>query len=173
MKKFLVLLMIILTGLVMPVFANEDKVMPSETGVVEAIQNIYNDEENNQQNTQQIVDVKVLSGEYKNQTKQVVNFLTDNPAYNIFLYLRILTLKEGFFVYVRFFRIHPARDRMADDAPGALFRLSYSPDTVRRRTCGLFCPDLQQKNTVHISSRTVFSPYSLFLRGAPRTHGAL
>ena len=62
MKKFLVLLMIILTGLVMPVFANEDKVMPSETGVVEAIQNIYNDEENNQQNTQKIVDVKIFSG---------------------------------------------------------------------------------------------------------------
>lgn len=85
MKKFLVLLVTILTGLVMPAFANEDKVMPSETGVVEAIQNIYNDEEDNQQNTQQIVDVKVLSGEYKNQTKQVVNFLTDNPAYNISL----------------------------------------------------------------------------------------
>lgn len=85
MKKFLVLLVIILTGLVMPAFANEDKVMPSEIGVVEAIQNIYNDEEDNQQNTQQIVDVKILSGEYKNQTKQVVNFLTDNPAYNISL----------------------------------------------------------------------------------------
>ncbi len=36
-----------------------------------------------------------------------------------------------------------------------------------------FARIFQQKNTVHISSRTVFSPYSLFLRGAPLAHGAL
>lgn len=82
MKKFLVLLFI-LVAFINPVKADENAVLPSETGVVQAVENIYNDDENSQQGTKQIVTVKVLSGEYKNQKKEIVNFLTDNPAYDI------------------------------------------------------------------------------------------
>lgn len=82
MKKIF-LAFFILLNLVHPAFANEDAILPSETGVVESIENIYNDNENSQQGTQQIVSVKILSGEYKGEEKEIVNLLTDNPAYDI------------------------------------------------------------------------------------------
>ena len=82
MKKILVLLLMLI-GFIHPVFADEDSVLPSETGVVQAVESIYNDDENSQQGTKQVVTVKVLTGEYKNQQKEIINFLTDNPAYDI------------------------------------------------------------------------------------------
>ena len=82
MKKILLALFIIINFLT-PVFANEDSVLPSEIGLVESIQNIYNDDETSNEGTKQIVNVKILTGEYKGETKEILNILTDNPAYNI------------------------------------------------------------------------------------------
>ena len=39
--------------------------------------------QNESQHTNQIVTVKILSGDYKNETRDIMNIITDNPAYNI------------------------------------------------------------------------------------------
>lgn len=82
MKKFLLVLFILL-NIIHPTLANEDNVLPSETGVVQSIENIYSDDETSQEGTKQIANIKILTGEYKNETREIENFLTDNPAYNI------------------------------------------------------------------------------------------
>ena len=84
MKKILVIIFMIIS-FIKPVFANEDSVLPSETGVVQSIENIYDDEDNSNEGIKQIVNVKVLTGEYKGEEKEIINILTDNPAYNIAL----------------------------------------------------------------------------------------
>jgi len=86
MKKILIILF--LTLITLPVFADtsKDKVLKSELGRVEKIE--YEDiaqnySEKNQ--VQQIVTVKLLTGEFKGQTTVVDNMLTNNPYYDIFL----------------------------------------------------------------------------------------
>lgn len=64
-------------------FSAEETVMPSEKGVVLETQNLYEDENDTSNSTNQIVTVKILTGDYKNQTREILNILTDNPAYNI------------------------------------------------------------------------------------------
>ena len=88
MKKIFILLILILTTL--PVFAsisdNNEKVLKSELGRVEKID--YEDIEQNyseKSQVQQIVTVKLLTGEFKSQTTIVDNMLTNNPYYDIFL----------------------------------------------------------------------------------------
>ena len=81
MKNFLVL-MFVLFSFVNEVFANENKVIPSETGIVLETLNLYEDE-NNTHSVNQVVTVKILTGDYKNQTREILNIITDNPAYNI------------------------------------------------------------------------------------------
>ena len=84
MRKILAFLLILFIGFVTPVLAeNEDSVLPSETGVVQSIENIYSDDNAGQQGTQQIAKVKILSGEYKGEEREIVNILTENPAYDI------------------------------------------------------------------------------------------
>lgn len=81
MKKIF-LILFILIGFVLPVSANEERVLPSETGLVEVIENVYLHGVN-EQGTKQLVKVKILSGEYKGQEREITNFLTENPAYDI------------------------------------------------------------------------------------------
>lgn len=84
MKKILVLFVLIITIFARPAFAqNEESILPSETGAVMSVENIYSDDKPNQQGTQQIVKVKILSGEYKGQERDIINILTENPAYDI------------------------------------------------------------------------------------------
>ena len=84
MKKILVLFVLIITIFARPAFAqNEESILPSETGAVMSVENIYSDDNPNQQGTQQIVKVKILSGEYKGQERDIINILTENPAYDI------------------------------------------------------------------------------------------
>ena len=84
MKKILVLFVLIITIFARPAFAqNEESILPSETGAVMSVENIYSDDNPNQQGTQQIVKVKILSGEYKGEEREIVNILTENPAYDI------------------------------------------------------------------------------------------
>ncbi|CCY24138.1 yibE/F family protein [Brachyspira sp. CAG:484] len=83
MKKLFILL-IMLTGLISPVFADESSELPSVTGVVENIQ--YEDVQGLQQgdnSVKQVVLIKVLSGEFKGTERLVDNMLTGNPAYDI------------------------------------------------------------------------------------------
>ncbi len=85
MKKFIIFCLFIL-GLILPARAelNQDLELPSETGVVEAVQ--YEDVPNLQQgadNVKQIVAVKVTSGKFKGTERNVDNMLTGNPAYDI------------------------------------------------------------------------------------------
>ena len=89
MKKFI--LLIFLFFITMPVFASspydsKNKVLKSEIGVVEKIE--YEDIEQNyseKSQVQQIVTVKLLSGEFKGQTTVIDNMLTNNPYYDILL----------------------------------------------------------------------------------------
>ena len=83
MKKLFILL-IMLTGLISPVFADENSELPSVTGVVENIQ--YEDVQGLQQgdnSVKQVVLIKVLSGEFKGTERLVDNMLTGNPAFAI------------------------------------------------------------------------------------------
>lgn len=81
MRKFLVFLFMIFT-FANPVFADNHKILPSETGIVLEAVNVYNDENENP-TTNQIITVKILTGDFKNQTRDLINMLTDNPAYSI------------------------------------------------------------------------------------------
>lgn len=83
MKKLFILL-IMLTGLISPVFADENSELPSVTGIIENIQ--YEDVQGLQQgdnSVKQVVLIKVLSGEFKGTERLVDNMLTGNPAYDI------------------------------------------------------------------------------------------
>lgn len=81
MRKILVFLFMIFT-FANPVFADNHKILPSETGIVLEAVNVYNDENENP-TTNQIITVKILTGDFKNQTRDLINMLTDNPAYSI------------------------------------------------------------------------------------------
>lgn len=83
MKKLFILL-IMLMGLISPVFADENSELPSVTGIVENIR--YEDVQGLQQgdnSVKQVVLIKVLSGEFKGTERLVDNMLTGNPAYDI------------------------------------------------------------------------------------------
>lgn len=89
LKKFFIFVFIFLLGL--PIFASiedfkKDKILKSEIGKVEKI--TYEDiEQNFSEKTpvQQIVTVKLLTGEFKGRTTVIDNILTGNPYYDIFL----------------------------------------------------------------------------------------
>lgn len=65
----------------LPVFADESKILPSETGVVQTVQ--YVDADDGFAQTKQIAEVKILSGEFKGETVNLENILTGNPYYDI------------------------------------------------------------------------------------------
>lgn len=65
----------------LPIFADETKILPSETGVVQSVQ--YVDTKDGYLQTKQDVEVKILSGEFKGETIQLDNALTGNPNYDI------------------------------------------------------------------------------------------
>lgn len=73
MKKLFILILL-LFGLVLPVFSEE--VLHSETGLVTNLK--YDD-------TKQEVTVKVLTGDFKGSERIIDNMLTGNPAYDILL----------------------------------------------------------------------------------------
>lgn len=68
--------------LFLPALADETKILPSETGIVESVQYVdLND--NNVSQTKQTIKVKLLSGEFKGETVELDNMLTGNPYYDI------------------------------------------------------------------------------------------
>ena len=81
MKKLVILILSFF--LIHSVNAEETKILPSETGVVESVQ--YVDTDNEYAQTKQDIQVKLLSGEFKGETVELENILTGNPYYDIHL----------------------------------------------------------------------------------------
>lgn len=80
-KLFFIILSIFL---LLPVSAEEGKILPSQTGLVQSVQ--YVDmAENEVSQTKQIVEVKILTGEFKGETVVLDNMLTGNPYYDMYL----------------------------------------------------------------------------------------
>ena len=65
----------------LPIFAEEIKILPSETGIVQNVQ--YVDINEGFSQTKQNVEVKITSGEFKNKIVYLENILTGNPYYDI------------------------------------------------------------------------------------------
>lgn len=75
-------LLLILSMLFLPVLADEAKILPSQTGIVENVQYVdLNDDTVSQ--TKQTIQVRLLTGEFKGETVELDNMLTGNPYYDI------------------------------------------------------------------------------------------
>lgn len=75
-------LLLILSMLFLPVMADEAKILPSQTGIVENVQYVdLNDDTVSQ--TKQTIQVRLLTGEFKGETIELDNMLTGNPYYDI------------------------------------------------------------------------------------------
>lgn len=75
-------LLLILSMLFLPVMADEAKILPSQTGIVENVQYVdLNDDTVSQ--TKQTIQVRLLTGEFKGETVELDNMLTGNPYYDI------------------------------------------------------------------------------------------
>ena len=75
-------LLLILSMLFLPVMADEAKILPSQTGIVEKVQYVdLNDDTVSQ--TKQTIQVRLLTGEFKGETVELDNMLTGNPYYDI------------------------------------------------------------------------------------------
>ena len=77
-KLFFLILSIFLT---LSVLAEETNILPSEVGIVQSVQ--YVDTDENVAQTKQNVKIKLLSGEFKDETIELENILTGNPYYDI------------------------------------------------------------------------------------------
>ena len=75
-------LLLILSMLFLPVMADEAKILPSQTGIVEKVQYVYLNDDTVSQ-TKQTIQVRLLTGEYKGETVELDNMLTGNPYYDI------------------------------------------------------------------------------------------
>ena len=81
MKKFLSLIFIFFMSL-SSVFADvEDKILPSQLGIVQKVE--YVDTDNEVAQVKQVVDIKLLKGDLKGSLVQLDNMLTGNPYYDI------------------------------------------------------------------------------------------
>ena len=80
-KRFFLCLLLLFFSI--PVLSmDESKILPSQTGIVQSLK--YVDlNENGISQVKQVVDVKLLSGEFKDQVVQLDNMLTGNPYYDI------------------------------------------------------------------------------------------
>ena len=75
-------LLLILSMLFLQVMADEAKILPSQTGIVENVQYVdLNDDTVSQ--TKQTIQVRLLTGEFKGETVELDNMLTGNPYYDI------------------------------------------------------------------------------------------
>lgn len=80
-KRFFLCLLLLFFSI--PVLSmDESKILPSQTGIVQSLKYVDLDE-NGISQVKQVVDVKLLSGEFKDQVVQLDNMLTGNPYYDI------------------------------------------------------------------------------------------
>ncbi len=128
MKKFLIALFLIL-GIYQLSFAAEQKVLPSETGVVENINYVdISGLKQGDQNVKQEVTVKVLTGEFKGAERIVDNMITGNPAYDI-------QLEKGDKVILHF---EPVSDDVITVDDVDIFIADIKRDNAMYFTFGLF-----------------------------------
>ena len=80
MKKIFFVLVAFLL-IIFPIFADETNILPAETGIVQNVQ--YVDTNENYVQAKQLAEIKLLSGEFKNNTITLENILTGNPYYDI------------------------------------------------------------------------------------------
>ncbi len=104
-----IILVILSFFVTLPIFADEAKILPSETGIIESVN--YVDTDNEYAQTKQEVLVRLLSGEFKGETVELENILTGNPYYDI-------KLKKGVKVILH-----------AEDNDGAV---EYSIEDIKR-----------------------------------------
>lgn len=81
MKILKIFLAILSMFVMVPNWANETTILPSQTGVVKNIE--YIDVYGDMPQTKQLITVKILSGDFKGQYVKLDNVLTGNPAYDI------------------------------------------------------------------------------------------
>ncbi len=79
MKK--ICLIILSFFILLPAFADEGKILPSATAVIENIE--YIDLDNSVTQTKQNIQLKITSGEFKGNVIELENMLTGNPYYDI------------------------------------------------------------------------------------------
>lgn len=81
MKKFFLILFIFITNII-TVFAEENyNILPSQIGIVKSVK--YLEPATNDAHIKQIVEIKILKPNFKNQIIFVENILTGNPYYDI------------------------------------------------------------------------------------------
>lgn len=79
MKKLFVFFLLLF---VLPCFAEEGNILPSEVGVVQNVKYVDLTDTNVTQ-TKQAIEVKLVTGEFKGETVELDNMLTGNPYYDI------------------------------------------------------------------------------------------
>ena len=79
MKNFI--LVILSLFIMLPVFADEPQILPSETGIVRSVE--YVDIDNSITQTKQSLQIELLSGNFKGEVITLDNMLTGNPYYDI------------------------------------------------------------------------------------------
>lgn len=82
MKKILLLLIAFFINL-SSIKAEEIKTLPSQIGVVQNVEYIDNEATTDFTQVRQIVEVKLINGEFKNKIIEIENILTGNPNYDI------------------------------------------------------------------------------------------
>ena len=80
-KKFLLIFMFICTLFLSGAFADEVNTLPSQFGLVKSVK--YTDVNNDVVPTRQIAEIKIITGEFKNENIVLENALTGNPYYDI------------------------------------------------------------------------------------------
>ena len=80
MKKLVIFFIMILS--IIPCFADEGKILPSELGLVQKVEYVDLTDTNVTQ-TKQAIEVKLLTGQFKGETVELDNLLTGNPYYDI------------------------------------------------------------------------------------------
>lgn len=81
MKKFLISIFIFFMSLTSTFAEVDDKILPSQLGLVQKVE--YIDMDNEVAQVKQVVDIKLLKGDLKGSLIQVDNMLTGNPYYDI------------------------------------------------------------------------------------------
>ena len=116
--------------LIMPAFAQDAKLMKSETGVVESVQ--YEDVEvipNAKETVKQEVLVRVTSGEFKGTQRIIDNMITGNPAYDI-------NLSKGDHVILH---VEPVSDVVAGPSDVNFYIADVKRDSALWIFAGIFC----------------------------------
>ena len=93
MKKLILLFIMFCLCIIQPAFAQKEekpvvKFLPSATGIVREIES-QNVEENGVEAIRQVVELEILTGQFKGEKRIVENVVSGNPYYDINLKVSI------------------------------------------------------------------------------------